>query len=122
MSKGIMITAAGELAEGRPYAERSEREAPLHDKAAEFLLGCTVRPLRQALFNSARALASIVALVEQHDPIFAAASDQELASRARAMRGVCVNQDFPSRWLLSALRWCVRSPRVRWVSGTISRS
>ena len=87
MSKGIMISAAAELAEGRPYAERSEREARLHDKAAEFLLGCTVRPLRQALFNSARALASIVALVEQHDPIFAAASDQELASRARAMRG-----------------------------------
>ena len=44
MSKGIMITEAGELADGRPYAERSEREPGLHDKAAEFLLGHTVRP------------------------------------------------------------------------------
>ena len=48
MSKGIMITEAGELADGRPYAERSEREPGFHDKAAEFLLGHTVRPARRA--------------------------------------------------------------------------
>jgi preprotein translocase subunit SecA len=87
MSKGIMITEAGELADGRPYAERSEREPGLHDKAAEFLLGCTVRPARQALFNSARGLASIVPLVRQHELSLAQASDAELAARARGMRG-----------------------------------
>lgn len=89
-----MITEAGELADGRPYAERSEREPGLHDKAAEFLLGCTVRPARRALFNSARGLASIVPLVEQHNASLARASDQDLASRARGMRGRLRKQGF----------------------------
>ena len=67
MSKGIMITEAGELADGRPYAERSEREPGIHDKAAEFLLGCTGQPARRVLFNSASGLASIVPLVQRHE-------------------------------------------------------
>ena len=85
MSNGMMITEAGELADGRPYPERSEREPGLHDKAAEFLLGCTVRPARTALFNSARGLASIVPLVQQHESALARASDLDLATRARGM-------------------------------------
>src|SRR5260221_6590319 len=94
MSKSSMITDAGELADGRPYAERSEREPGLHDKAAEFLLGCTVRPARRVLFNSARALASIVPLVQQHEPTFARASDTDLAALARGMRGRLRKEGF----------------------------
>jgi preprotein translocase subunit SecA len=94
MSKSIMMTEAGELADGRPYAERSEREFGFHDKAAEFLLGYTVRPARRVLFNSARALASIVPLVQQHEPRFARASDADLAALARGMRGRLRKEGF----------------------------
>ena len=95
MSKGIMITEAGELADGRPYAERSEREPGFHDKAAEFLLGHTVRPARRVLFNSARGLASIVYLVQQHELALARASDADLAALARGMRGRLRKEGFP---------------------------
>jgi preprotein translocase subunit SecA len=94
MSKGIMITEAAELADGRPYAERSEREPGLHDRAAEFLLGCTVRPARQALFDSARGLAAIVPLVRRHESALAGLSDADLAARARAMRGRLRKEGF----------------------------
>jgi preprotein translocase subunit SecA len=94
MSKGIMITEAGELADGRPYAERSEREPGFHDKAAEFLLGHTVRPARRVLFNSARGLASIVHLVQQHEFAFTRASDADLAALARGMRGRLRKEGF----------------------------
>jgi len=94
MSKGIMITGAGELADGRPYAERSEREPGLHDKAAEFLLGCTIRPARRVLLNSARGLASIVPLVKQHELTFARTSDADLATLARGMRARLRKEGF----------------------------
>jgi preprotein translocase subunit SecA len=89
-----MITGAGELADGRPYAERSEREPGFHDKAAEFLLGCTVRPARQVLFSSTRGLTSIVSLVQQHEAAFARASDADLATLARSLRGRLRKEGF----------------------------
>jgi preprotein translocase subunit SecA len=94
MSKGIMITEKGELADGRPYAERSEREPGFHDKAAEFLLGHTVRPARRVLFNSARSLASVVQLVQRHEAALARASDADLAALARGMRGRLRKEGF----------------------------
>src|SRR4051812_42833960 len=94
MSKGIMITEAGELADGRPYAERSEREPGIHDKAATFLLGCTIQPARRALLNSARGLMSIVSLVSQHEPAFTRASDADLAARARDIGGRLRKEGF----------------------------
>ena len=94
MSKGIMITEAGELADGRPYAERSEREPGFHDKAAEFLLGHAVRPARRVLFDSARGLTSIVPLVRQHQSAFTRASDADLAAIARDMRGRLRKEGF----------------------------
>jgi preprotein translocase subunit SecA len=89
-----MITEAGELADGRPYAERSEREPGIHDKAAEFLLGCTVQPARRALFDSARGLASIIRFVRQHELTLARASDADIAARARGMRGRLRKEGF----------------------------
>ena len=94
MSKGIMITGAGELADGRPYAERSEREPGFHDKAAEFLLGHTVRPARRVLFNSARGLASIVNLVQRHEAVLAQASNADLAALAGGLRGRLRKEGF----------------------------
>src|SRR4051812_42745442 len=94
MSKGIMITGAGELADGRPYAERSEREPGFHDKAAEFLLGHTVRPARRILFDSARGFASIVDVVQLHETALAGASDADLAVLARGMRGRLRREGF----------------------------
>src|SRR5258706_1786226 len=94
MSRSIMITEAGELADGRPYAERSEREPGFHDNAAEFLLDYTVRPAHRVLFNSARGFASIVHLVQQHEFAFTRASDADLAALARGMRGRLRKEGF----------------------------
>src|ERR1051325_8139928 len=94
MSKSIMITGAAELADGRPYAERSEREPGFHDKAAEFLLGHTVRPAHRLLFNSARGLASIVHLVQPHEAALARAPDADIAALALGMRGRLRKEGF----------------------------
>ncbi len=78
--------AAGELANGRPYAERSEREPGWHDRLAEFLVAAAVKPARDCLRNPARALVRIVECAERHERAMCAAADSELAVRARGMR------------------------------------
>jgi hypothetical protein len=50
MSRATLLAAAGELASGRPYAERADREPPWHDRLAESLLGA-VKPAFDRLRN-----------------------------------------------------------------------
>lgn len=97
MSKRTIITDAIELADGRPYAERSEREPGLHDRAAEFLLNHTVRPAHRALFQRARGLASIVPLVRQYEREAVRLSDAELAAQAHGMRGRLRKEGFTEK-------------------------
>ena len=78
--------AAGELANGRPYAERSEREPGWHDRLAEFLVAAAVKPARDCLRDPARALVRIVECAERHERAMCAAADSELAVRVRGMR------------------------------------
>lgn len=87
MSRAASLNRAGELATGRPYAERSEREPGWHDRVAEFLLGSAVKPARDLLRNPARALTRIVGLAAAHETAMRAASDAELGARAARMRG-----------------------------------
>jgi preprotein translocase subunit SecA len=58
----------------------------LHDRAAEFLLASTIRPLRAMVRDPARSLRAIVPQVQQHERTMRAASDSVLAAAARGMR------------------------------------
>src|SRR5438874_10460524 len=86
MSRAALLNGAGELANGRPYAERAEHEPGWHDRLAEFLIGAVVKPARDKLRNPARALQRIVEHSGRHERELRAASDEELAQRARSMR------------------------------------
>src|SRR4051812_25025383 len=86
MSRSAIGLDAGELAVGRPYAERPEREPGLHDRAAEFLLTTALEPMRKWLRDPAHALQRILEHVERHEQSQRAAADAELAVQARSMR------------------------------------
>jgi preprotein translocase subunit SecA len=86
MSRFAIAREASELAAGRPYAERAEREPGLHDRVGEFLVTATVKPIHDLLRNPAHALKRIVEHVERHEQALRTASDSELAARARGMR------------------------------------
>jgi len=76
-----------ELAAGRPYAERSEQEPGLHDRLAEFLLRRALEPARNWVRDPAHALRRITEHVERHERSVLKATDSELATQARSMRG-----------------------------------
>src|SRR5437870_3318839 len=75
-----------ELATGRPYPERAEREPGLHDRAAEFLLATTLRPACGWVRNPASQLRTIIEHVERHQDRLGQATDAELMVLARGMR------------------------------------
>jgi preprotein translocase subunit SecA len=86
MSRAALLTWAGELASGRPYAERLEHEPGWHDRLAEFLIGAAVKPVRDKLRNPVRAMRRVVEHAERHERAMHAASDAELLQIARNMR------------------------------------
>jgi preprotein translocase subunit SecA len=86
MSRAAILTAAAELANGRPYAERSERENGWHDRFAEFLLASTVKPVHDRVRNPARGLSRILEYADRHQLAMRAATDADLAALARGMR------------------------------------
>ncbi|HKM70276.1 MAG TPA: preprotein translocase subunit SecA [Stellaceae bacterium] len=86
--------AAGELATGRPYAERSEREPGWHDRLAEFLVAAAVKPARDCLRNPAHALERIVEYADRHQLTMREAADSDLAVRARGMRARLRREGF----------------------------
>jgi preprotein translocase subunit SecA len=85
MSRAL-LTLRAEIAAGRPYAERSEKEPAWHDRLAEFLIAATVKPAQNRLRNPARLLHRIVENAERHERTMRVAMDAELAGLARAMR------------------------------------
>jgi len=85
MSRAVVFDTV-DLAAGRPYAERLERDPGWHDRAAEFLLARAVKPIRGRLRRPSDALKKILSLTEVHADAFRAATDVELAVIARGMR------------------------------------
>ena len=85
-SSALLRLRTGDLATGRPYAERDEREAPLHDRAALALWHGLLRPALRPLRAEGRRLRSFVARVESHALAVAALSDASLRQRAAALR------------------------------------
>jgi preprotein translocase subunit SecA len=87
MSRTAILTSADELASGRPYAERSERQPGWHDRVAELLVATVVKPARDRLYNPARPLGRIVDYAERHDRVMREATDSDLALRVGGLRG-----------------------------------
>jgi preprotein translocase subunit SecA len=85
--RAAILTAGGELATGKPYAERVEHLPGLHDRIAEFLIASAIRPVHRMVRDPARSLQTIVEAVDRHVARFRSASDAELATHARGMRG-----------------------------------
>ena len=87
MSRSTILFDTGELAAGRPYAERPEREPGLHDRIAEFVLRRALKPTRDWLSDPARRLERIVGSAERHERSLRMAADADLTTQARSMRG-----------------------------------
>lgn len=87
MFRSAIRIEADELAAGRPYAERPEPNPGWHDRAAEFLFATAVTPVLNRFRDSAAALAQIVEHADRHDRAFRVATDSQLATLARGMRG-----------------------------------
>src|SRR4051812_35435373 len=81
-----LIKSAEELAVGRPYAERSDHEPRLHDRAAEFLFATLWKPGIEWLHDPARRLEKIVDLVNRHEQALRTTADSQIAAQAKAMR------------------------------------
>jgi preprotein translocase subunit SecA len=88
------LTAAGDLATGRPYAERADLRLGLHDQAAELLLANVVRPLRRLVRDPARALHPIVGATLRHSAALHGKSDAALVANASAIRARLRRQGF----------------------------
>ena len=88
------ILRSGELASGRPYAERSEREPGWHDKAAEFLVTNTYVPVRDRLRDPKRTMTRVAELAASHDRRLRCASDAELKGLALSLRARFRQQGF----------------------------
>jgi preprotein translocase subunit SecA len=86
MSRSGIVIHGDELAAGRPYAERPERDLAFHDRVADFLLAKVLEPTRDWLRDPTRALKAIVEQVARHERSLRIAPDCDLATQARAMR------------------------------------
>ncbi len=82
----LLHLTTGDIAPGRPYVERDEREPPWHDKLALGLWHGGAMPLLQRLGVRERRGPAFVALVDRHAGEFAAASDDELRAAGRRCR------------------------------------
>ncbi len=94
MSRTLILTGLGDLAPGRPYAERAEKSPGPHDIAAEFLLANIVRPIRRVLWDPARELRPIVTATRRHEATLRQESDAALAVRAAGFRARLRQQGF----------------------------
>lgn len=104
-----------DMAEGRPYAERSEAEPGWADRLAKALVGASVAPVLGALRNPANALRWIVWETERHDARLRAAADADLLNLARGLRIKLRREGF-TRPLIGAVFALVREASFR-VSG-----
>lgn len=86
MSRVSILADPAVLAPGRPYFERSEEDAPWHDRTAEFLAAHCFGPVRAFLFDPARGLRRIVAVTDRYAASMAALSDEALRQHARTLR------------------------------------
>jgi len=94
VSRASILADASELAVARPYAERSERAAGWHDRAAEFLWDACARPLWASLRDPSRALRAVLPAVEAHERRLRALDDRALGELGASLRGRFRRQGF----------------------------
>ncbi len=90
----LLQLVPGDIAPGRPYVEREEREPPWHDKLALGLWHGGAMPLLQRLRWRERRGPAFVAMVERHAAAFAAADDDALRAEGRRCRIELRRQGF----------------------------
>ncbi|MDQ6629996.1 MAG: prepilin peptidase, partial [Pseudomonadota bacterium] len=84
----------GDLASGRPYAEREECEPPWHDRLAQRLWhGAAIRVLRATRAREREGRA-FVARADRHGDEFASADDAQLRLEARRLRARLRREGF----------------------------
>ena len=84
----------GDIAAGRPYPERDERESPWHDQMALRLWRGATEPLVNLTGGRERAGRAFVAQVNRHTGELAAATDQQLRDEACRLRAGLRRQGF----------------------------
>jgi preprotein translocase subunit SecA len=82
----ILQLRPGDLASGRPYIERDEREPPIHDRIALALWHGVLRPLARPLGVHRRSARAFVARVNAQAAELGAADDAALREQARVLR------------------------------------
>ena len=121
-SDGLLRLRAGDLAPGRPYAERDEREAPMHDRVALALWHGLLRPALRPLRGEGRRSRAFVALVESHAGAVAALASfatlpQELRLHSAPERPIHIPFPLPTRSELASvlIGWLsFRVTIIRW--------
>ena len=93
-SAALMHLRPGDLAPGRPYAERDEREPPWHDRAALALWHGVLWPALQPFRAERWRRRSFVARVHAFRTELAGLDDAALRQRANALRPVLRAQGF----------------------------
>ena len=83
-----------EIATGRPYLERDEREPPWYDQAALTLWHGVLRPLAQRAGFERRAARTFVAQVDRHGAEFTGVGDADLQREARRLRAELRHRGF----------------------------
>ena len=84
----------GDVAAGRPYPERDERESSWHDEMALRLWRGATGPLRVLAGGHARAGRAFVTRVSRHSDELAAASEGQLRSEAQRLRAALRRYGF----------------------------
>ncbi|HYC45990.1 MAG TPA: DEAD/DEAH box helicase [Burkholderiales bacterium] len=83
----LLHVSPADLARGRPYPERDEREPPWHDRVAAWLWHETIVPLTSPVKDADRREASrFVALVNSHAAGLASADDTQLRTQMNELR------------------------------------
>jgi preprotein translocase subunit SecA len=90
----LLALQPGDVAAGRPYAERHEHEPPWHDQIALRLWYGATLPLLRRTGRHRRVSKALIAHVERHAAEFSDASDDQLRMHARALRAELRAQGF----------------------------
>ncbi|MGY8637450.1 preprotein translocase subunit SecA [Bradyrhizobium sp. 14AA] len=86
MSKNVMELDHRELAVGRPYPERAEREPAVHDRVAEYLTHGLIQRALRGLRDPVHSLTPIVELAAAHESALRIMSDEELRLQVSNIR------------------------------------
>ena len=93
-STAVLELRPGDIAPGRPYVERDEREPPWHDRLAVGLWYGAVIPLVRATGTRQRRARTLVAGVNAFTAEIASLDDAQLRAQARALRPVLRRDGF----------------------------